>query len=353
MNFKKFVYTFIGFSFFCLFAILAFNCYVDPANLVRNKNIDYAVSNMINGKGIIKLVNTDERIFVKKLINESNKMPETIVLGSSRSMGISKTFFDDDRLFFNYSVSGADIRDYISIWFTFLSHFKSEPQKIIFGLDPWIFNNNANDSRWESLSDEYYDACLLIELDVDAKKKCSFSYIKKIKELLSISYLKESLKLKKENIVPEAVAVTDSRKETVIMPDGWRKYGTEFNNISKNLVEKRVNSYISGNIYKLNEYQDLDTYKFEKFIRYLKGNNIEIIFYLPPYHPKVYSYMLNKSQYKNVENAEIFLRNFALENKIKVYGSYNPKKCGVNSQDFADGMHMKASGYQKIFFNKI
>lgn len=355
MYHKKFINMFVSISVVILLIIASFNYFVDPANLFHKKNVDYAVDNMVNGKGVVNLINMDERYFMKQFIVKSNVNPDVIVLGSSRSMGIKKDFLKDCDNFSNYSVSGAGIKDYISLWYVFKSHFKQNPDKIILGIDPWVLNDNNGDERWRSLSQEYYQASMILNLD-DTKSinQQNLGILKKCRELFSIKYFKESIRLRKSKIFPKAVNSDSIIDEDIIMPDGSRKYGSKTNSIDKDTVDKRVIGYIeNGNIYQLNGYESLDKDKINKFISYLQKENIEIIFYLPPYHPKVYSYISSNSKYKNVENAELFLRNIALKYKIKLYGSYNPKKCGVDLQDFTDGMHMKTSGYQKIFFDKI
>lgn len=355
MYYKKFVSMFVCISIFILLIIVGFNYFVDPANLFHKKNVDYAVDNMVKGKGVVNLINMDERYFMKKFIIKSNEKPDVIVLGSSRSMGIKKEFFKNSSKFSNYSVSGAGMNDYISLWYIFRSHFGQNPNTIILGIDPWVLNINNGDDRWRSLSQEYYQAVLI--LDLDDKKSINqrnIDILKKFRELFSIKYFKESIRLRKSKIFPKAVDSDSLIDEDMIMPDGSRKYGIKTNSIDKDVVDERATSYIgNGNIYQLNGYESLDKNKLNNFINYLQKENIEIIFYLPPYHPKVYNYILNNSKYKNVVHAELFLRDIALKHKIKVYGSYNPKNCGVDLQDFTDGMHMKTSGYQKIFFNTI
>ena len=74
-------------------------------------------------------------------------------------MSISKDFFNNQLL--NLSVSGASIEDQIAI--TEMAIEKFQPQTIILGADPWLFNETQfkpYSDRWKTISDEYYNRLL-------------------------------------------------------------------------------------------------------------------------------------------------------------------------------------------------
>lgn len=141
------------------------------------------------------------------------------------------------------------------------------------------------------------------------------------------------------------------------MPNGAVQYGDNVNKLKREKVYKTAQSYINnGRIYQLNNFTGLnknDIAKFYNFIKFLKDNNVKVILWLPPYHPLVYDYINKTEQYKNVLNAERFFVNIAEEENLQLFGSYNPRKCGVDENDFSDGMHLRTSGYNKIFKNKF
>ena len=65
------------------------------------------------------------------------------------------------------------------------------------------------------------------------------------------------------------------------------------------------------------------------------------MFLLVPYHPYVYEYLSNSNEYKIVLNVESYFRAVSAKNNIPLFGSYNPKTCGLDEKDFYDEMHLK------------
>ena len=102
----------------------------------------------------------DERKFIKNRIIYETLNPKIIIIGSSRAMSAPIADFKQNLL--NLSVSGASIEDQISI--TEMALEKFNPEKIILGADPWLFNENNNQKRWESISNEFQLSLENIEL---------------------------------------------------------------------------------------------------------------------------------------------------------------------------------------------
>jgi hypothetical protein len=88
------------------------------------------------------LTNYDERIFQKLVILNLKNKNDTIVIGSSRSLKVRKKFVSESGPFFNHSVSGASLEDYISIIGVYEKTYGYVPSTVILGIDPWIFNKN-------------------------------------------------------------------------------------------------------------------------------------------------------------------------------------------------------------------
>lgn len=358
MNYKKWCKNFFVMSSILLVSIACFNYLIDPAELYSNKRIDYAINNMLKGNDIENLNNVDERIFKKKFIEKSIKPADIIVLGSSRSMGINKKFFSEHYSFVNYSVSGAGINDDLALWFNYYNKYNNNPEKIIICLDPWILNTNNGENRWKSIEDDYYSSLKLLDIKDDELNDFYSNEsleLKKIKELFSFSYFKASIKyLKNYDKMKVKIANNDNYGD-VIQCDGSIKYGKRTESLSLEEINSKAQEYISGyNLYQLQNFYEIDLKrkeKLSKFIEFLKDSGTEIIFYLPPYHPVVYDFINKNEKYINVMISEDIFEEIAENNNIKVVGGYNPRDNNLNSNDFSDGMHMRSSGYNKVFKN--
>lgn len=353
--FDKFAKGFVIISTVILGIIAGFNYGIDPAGIFNNKKVDLAVSYLVEGKAVTGLTNFDERIFKKELILQTKAKPETIVLGSSRTMGIRAEFDKDKNIFGNYSVSGANFNDDIALFAVYYNKYQDVPEKVILAVEPWNLNKNRGDTRWKSLEREYYTGLELINFKGEKiKENNNISYIlEKVKTLISISYLRNSIKdFNKKETMPLKVS-KDYVKTSIVLPNGSVQYGDNVNKLNSDKVYKTAQAYINnGRIYQLGNFAELDKNdidKFYSFIKFLKSKNVEISFWFPPYHPYVYQYIEKNNKFKNVLKAEEFFREIARKENLKTFGSYNPALCGVEETDFSDGMHLRTSGYEKVF----
>ena len=61
----------------------------------------------------------------------------------------------------NLGVSGASIEDHITLLEMSLQKFN--PETVIIGLDPWLFNKFNYQGRWKSLKKEYRKSLIKID----------------------------------------------------------------------------------------------------------------------------------------------------------------------------------------------
>ena len=134
--------------------------------------------------------------------------------------------------------------------------------------------------------------------------------------------------------------------------DGSTEYDVEVRNRSLNDVNDAARNYSSGNVYQLEDFNELSKNYcgfLIDMLDYFNENDIEVTFFLPPYHPYVYETLSNSDKYGIINDVEIYLRALANERNIKVYGSYNPDKVNCKDADFLDGMHMKRNQIYKAW----
>ena len=87
--------------------------------------------------------------------------------------------------------------------------------------------------------------------------------------------------------------------------------------------------------------------EFNDFLELLKKDGVEIVLYLPPFHPQLYEYYLKgngKFQILPINRVEDYTRETAKVHGAKVFGSYDPEKAGIQEQEFYDGMHVRDVG---------
>ena len=266
-------------------------------------------------------------------------------MGSSRTMLINSAHFPGKR-FFNNSVSGASMEDLLAIYQLYRENNRL-PKNILIGIDPWTFNANHGQKRWKSIA-PYYHRFHKKESLADLYH----SKIKKYKQLLSLSYFQSSIKnipnIIKGTINPVPTKSKFNATNTKIM-DGSLVYGEEYRNASQELINAKIGSYTAGNIYSIENFNNVSEEiwkEFELLIKRLENHGSKIALFLSPYAPSAYEKI--RDNYTMVPITEKMVRNFAQKKKIKVYGSFNPFQLGLDDSHFYDGMHCKEKTINQI-----
>jgi len=339
---KSFIYSVSIFITPILLILLLVNYFGDSAHLFK-VGYELKMAEIIeDGKNVTNVDNYDERIFQKEIINHMNHTPNTIVLGTSTSMLINREFLKESEFFFNNSVSGSSLEDIVAIYQIYKENNKM-PKKIIIGIAPYMFNKNHGQKRWKSIEEFYYHF---------KNENYEKSNTNKYKELFSFSYFQSSLTklpdLISGNNEPKA---TDKKfnKTNTKLTDGTLIYGESYRDASRSEIERKINSQLTGDLYSIENFYNIDKNiwaEFEDLIFDMKNNNIEIEFFLSPYPPEVYNRI--KDDYPMVLMTEKLIVKLAREQDIKLFGSFNPNKLGLDKTFFYDGMHCKEIGIKKI-----
>lgn len=342
-------------TFFFMFLLLvttgAFNYTIDSAMIFRPSfELRKAADALINGNMIAGLKDYDERQLQKLIIEKSKTKYNVIALGSSRILQIRQRFLESDAgpiKFFNHGMSGASIEDYIAI----LGLYESKgylPQRMIIGVDPWVFNKNNGQVRWESL-ERYYGKIMggtyASKNDINSTNK------RKYFQLINRDYTKTNIKTlisqgQRFNIyTTNTTEIDDYIKEQ----DGSIHYPFRLRFRNDIDTQKDAKLYANSPVYSLEKFENLSNTKlFEDFINYLQTKNIEVMFLLPPYHPLTYNLLTKNHKYKIIMDVETYLRNVAAAHRIKISGSYCPAQYQFSSIDFFDGMHGKDIVMEKL-----
>jgi hypothetical protein len=335
--------------------VSVFNYKIDGLGLFGNSNhLLKAAKALTNGKMIAGLKNNDERLFQELIIKNLQVKNDVIAIGSSKTILLRKRFFLEDKInFFNHSVSGASLEDYIAIVGLYESIHGYLPHEIILGIDPWVFNKYSDQTRWKSLS-KYYNYEINKIYNITHTSATTVVNTSKWKQLINYEYTVLNINTFKNLLqndwqffyITETIDIDDSIKES----DGSIHYPNKLRHPNYDKVKKSAIKHARGQVYSLSNYKRLDnTQLFNDFIKYLQLNGTEVIFYLPAYHPNSYDLLIKNIKYKYLNIAEDYLVNFAKENNIKIKGSYNPHTGNFTYKNFFDAMHGEESIVENIF----
>lgn len=341
---NKFLIKISGFILLILSLLVSVNYWGDGARIFDSEFERNIADIILNNQNATNITNYDDRILQKEIISRINKRPDIAVLGSSRTILINSTFYESEK-FINNSVTGASLQDLIAIYQLYKNK-QLLPKKIILGVDPWLFNTNNKKDRWRTLESAYES----FSDKAIARNENLIS--NELKQLFSLSYFQASLKnipsvIKgKSNPIPSNEIYNQTITKQV---DGSLSYGNEFRNASSSEVKKKVEEFVSGKIYSLENYNSISDElmtEFNQFCNTIIADQVALEFILAPYHPTVYEKL--QSEYPMVEKSEKLALEFAKNNKIKSYGTFDPIRLQLNSNDFYDAMHCKQSTILKI-----
>jgi hypothetical protein len=342
---RKFLHKTTVFSFGCIFLVVTINFLVDPAKIFdRGSYEDKIIDIILKNENVKNISNYNERILQKKWIDKLEVRPDIVVLGSSRTLLINSSYFHNKNLI-NNSVSGASIEDLIAI-FNMYKLKNVLPKKLILGIDPWLFNENNKQERWLSLQSEY-NAYFGNE-----EKNSSMLFYSKLKQLFSLSYFQSSIKNLDHYFLTQDPTPTKTsfNKTNTKRVDGSITYNEKYRGASSEAIKAKAIKYISDDLYSIENFGNISPQLFNQFEMLCSDilkNDIELSFFMAPYHPIVYDKI--KQDYQIVLNVEDKVLEFATVKNIKCFGSFNANKQGVNNDDFYDGMHLKEAGIRKIF----
>ena len=134
--------------------------------------------------------------------------------------------------------------------------------------------------------------------------------------------------------------------------DGSLTYGKAKREISNNQVIISARKSIQRDLYLLQKFEQIEAELFEEFQKFcqdLLEENIELSFFLSPYHPLVYQKI--KKDYTLVLDVEKKIIEFAIDKNIKLIGSYSPLKANATIKDFSDAMHLRKASMKIFNFN--
>ena len=351
---------FLGMTAAFLLVTLGFvamlNYLVDPAHIFSSSTYEKELSEILrSGKNAAGVTNYDDRLLQRYLVEDRWETPSVIALGSSRSYKWRERHFTNQR-FFNHSVNGSSVADYIAI----VGLYDREnrlPKTIILGAYPWLMNPGLGGGTWESLSDVFADLAGKFSNWVYIKRHRQTFRRKKIITLFSLKYAEASVKTLMRQTNGDAggvnfrAVVGDGAIDAIKRSDGSYRYHSDTWKEDAQIFEAAVRAGKTGKTFGMANFTKRDPILvslFVNFLTYLREANVEVIIFLPPYHPGFYNSIKPHSDASRISTEEIFLRRIAKEAGIVVIGSYDPSNTPCKAADFLDERHPRESCHDKI-----
>ncbi len=344
-RYRSWMKTFFTTGFLLMLLVALFNYNVDSIGLFHEQTgLAHMVASLYEGRMIAAPIDYDEREFQTFLIEHNPRKPDVIAIGSSRTMELRKSMFArGGEIFMNHSMAAASLEDYIGIVGVYRAR-RFLPRLVILGVDPWVFNRNNGLSRWRSFG-PYYSA--MVD-EIYGKESAEVPKKTRYGELINFDYTVANVRyLKKDKRGTMQVVNDPGVDDFVREPDGSIHFPYPMRYRRDEDTRRLAAIYPGKREGFITNFETItNTRLFEDFVRYLEAQCVEVVFFLPPFHPITFDRL--RSRYPSVQEVERYLRRFAAAEHIPVLGSYDPGLYGLHSTDFFDGSHAHSRGLEKI-----
>ena len=356
---KKLILKILCIAFPVLLLVGFVNAYIDPAALfLRSREIAAVVDLLQEGNYVVGAQNMNERHLQKQRIQREEALPDIIAIGSSRVLQMDSVFIKQhvgEGTFVNHAVSGGGLYDYYGILGCYGLYQGKWPETIIIGADPWIFNgDNTEEQRYDFYQNEINYMRALVSAQEDRwwekPKVMADSAWDFVVQLFSPSYFQYALEWWQDAETAKqfsygVVESEDATESALRRPDGSLRYPFDITYRDPLEVEREVEGAIASNsIYQMTDYAKTNAQMQKEFILlvdFLQEQGVEVILYLPPFHPAYYEYFDTNDNYQAIMMTEVWLLQYADSREIAVYGSYDPAYQSLTSADFLDGIHLR------------
>ncbi|MEG1863389.1 MAG: hypothetical protein RR198_07245, partial [Oscillospiraceae bacterium] len=301
---KNLFISIIMLAFFATF-IIAVNFIVDPANLAGSSYEREIAKIMSQGKNVTNIENYDDRELIKQYLEISENDIDTIAIGSSRCMQMTKEAAQCEK-FFSAGVTGAELRDCINIYYSFKNAGK-QPKKVILFTEYWFLSKGNLDER--ASVEEYGKFCKSINSPPFKTKSRKTA---RLKELFSFTYFQKSVQYALKDPVRAHVQATDEAdgKLATRRADGSYSYEESYRLAGEEYAMGKAKEYTIRNTIQLN-FTGVDKtlcFQFEKFIEKMQEDGVEVELVISPFHPIAYEQMQKSAKYVDILPTEEYFR---------------------------------------------
>lgn len=359
-----------GFKLLLLVPVLvfmvAFSYNVDRSGLFQGELAPRRIVDlMLEGYDVTNFEQMDERQVVQLFAQDVPEPPEAIGIGSSRILQFNRENTGVDS-FFNMGVTGADVRDNMTSYYKMVSYGKT-PKVLIWSVDPWVFYGSeaAFDYRADAdLYNEFLTKVLNVPTDYEEPDQ-----VELWRALADPAYFQGNVDYYFKNRGQTTVTDDDGntiefnpvegdpyqQTTTIKRSDGSVLYDVAFRTQTadqiRSLAAEACMSFNSVHMEGFEELSDTQIQAFDSFIKYAQSQGTTVILILSPWHPYLYGYLLTEpDMHKGFFQVENWVRQYAADNNIPLYGSYDPECVdGLVELDFFDGLHCSGSGIEKFF----
>lgn len=366
LNYNRYLAALLAAVLIPLGFLVAFNLFFDANHIFASKGYyESMVREMGDPSAKVYIKNFDYKLLQKERIRLA-PVAETVVIGNSRIMSISKDVFGHGS-FSNHWMPNATLDDLKGLLGCYAFYKRDLPRNVFISLDPLVFNSSENPSLlapWAKYFPEYRKgrdikpvrawSMRFAELQIDKwPKLISFEIFK-----LNFLVLSVAPKLKERG----ADVISQLYEDKMFTISGQERFSADGSVIlheekaldsSKSIEQIRAILREPQEVRNFTQTLSPQTLKeFEEFIMRLKETNVHVYLILVPYHPYFYD-ALNKYPQSALVLVEEYTKEMAQEYDIKTIGTFNPYNLSWGPDAFLDVSHPKPSFMQELIRSSL
>ncbi len=259
----------------------------------------------------------------------------------------------------NLGVSGGSFEDTVTLLEPLAKHSNTT---LFIHIPPWFFNYDADLRYVDSYVEEYRLARYSFELPARGQKPGS---IEPIKNLINWDYFMRNIsnllthsndylvyhELNADGAIADGADIAERKG---FRPDGSFLYDIDTEKKASSPNHDPSTIFPCGSYKVKAPYYNMDVVKeFQDVLNKLKQNGNSVIFLLMPYHPDQFlKQCIGTDTVMATKIIEHLVRKMAKDNGIRVIGSYQPARFGLQATDFNDAIHMNKDSLYKIMLEK-
>jgi len=326
--------------------------YAGPTHLFSSRYEKGMAEILLSGNNVANPRDYDQGRLQKYYVSGLTEGRDVIVLGDSRSMFLRQDLFPG-RTFQNNMMYGAGLHDYFAIYEMYEERGLT-PSIVVIELEPSLLDRNGTRLDYDSLEGEYFAMAERLGLSVSHSSISSqiSAFRGDIAELLSWpNFVLAASSMIARGGRRDYFATTD---RVGILSDGsiaseWTSYPSSLSSRVEATAVEQAKQIAAGLPHGSTAPDQESARELESFVQHLQENGVDVIFYLPPYHPSAYDILVHSEQGSSILQAEAYFRELAHMRGIVVVGSYDPQESSCTGDDFFDAIHPMESGVDKVF----
>lgn len=335
--------------------IVSVNYAVDASSVIKPQYTEMARLALV-GNIVATPENYNERVYQVCIVNELDKIPETVVIGCSRGMFLGEEITGYDNLY-NNCVSGACIEDYYALLGLYYKKYGVMPRRVIIETSPWIFYADNPEGRWRE-DGYYHDAACDFYMIVNGIELAEKSNVDEENPYISLSYFRYNIEQWREQgnkVFEEDARVSIDTSEAADYPDGSIRYEASLENESDERLKKVMETSGACTYQNSNSMKEIDAEKslrYENLMDYLQRNGTDVIIYMQPFSVTQCKYSIDDNLNPGYMLVQYYLYDLAKGRGIKVHGSFDARDWNLTDNRFIDYMHLDKIGTSIVWTYK-